>query len=113
MKKEIFNLKNTNSLITGAGGLLGPEHAICLAEYGSNIILVDIDKINLKKAEKKVRKINKNAKINSFQVDISNENAVIELSKKLLKMNKNGDNLIHTKPSSEISSQWLSEQGWN
>ena len=35
------------SIITGAAGLLGEQHAIALAEAGFNIILTDIDKKNL------------------------------------------------------------------
>ena len=38
-----FRLKNKFCLITGAGGLLGYEHAYALLEIGANIILTDID----------------------------------------------------------------------
>ncbi len=34
------------ALITGASGLLGPEHAAALAEIGFNLILIDIKKKN-------------------------------------------------------------------
>ena len=47
-----FDLKKKYSLITGACGLLGEQHAIALSEINSNIILVDINKkkrTNLKK----------------------------------------------------------------
>ena len=36
------------SIITGAAGLLGEQHAAALAEAGFNIILTDIDKKKLK-----------------------------------------------------------------
>ena len=38
-----FQLKNKYSLITGAAGLLGFEHAYALLELGSGVILTDID----------------------------------------------------------------------
>ena len=36
--------KNKFALITGAGGLLGVQHAGALAEIGFNIVLLDIKK---------------------------------------------------------------------
>ena len=40
----LFDLSKKYSLITGACGLLGEQHAIALSEINSNIILVDINK---------------------------------------------------------------------
>ena len=37
-------LNKKNALITGAAGLLGPQHAMALNEIGFNVILLDIDK---------------------------------------------------------------------
>jgi NAD(P)-dependent dehydrogenase (short-subunit alcohol dehydrogenase family) len=44
----IFDLSGRTALVTGAGGLLGPQHAIALAVIGAKVLLADID---LKKAE--------------------------------------------------------------
>ena len=41
MNLKKFNLNNKNALITGAGGLLGFEHACALLEIGSYVILTD------------------------------------------------------------------------
>jgi NAD(P)-dependent dehydrogenase (short-subunit alcohol dehydrogenase family) len=38
-----FDLSGRTALITGAGGLLGPQHARALAEVGARVILSDID----------------------------------------------------------------------
>jgi NAD(P)-dependent dehydrogenase (short-subunit alcohol dehydrogenase family) len=38
-----FDLTGKTALITGAGGLLGPQHAIALAETGARVVLADID----------------------------------------------------------------------
>lgn len=45
-----FNLNGKTALITGSGGLLGPQHAIALLEQEANIILTDISQTSLEKA---------------------------------------------------------------
>ena len=40
-------MKNRTALITGGGGLLGPQHGIALASEGINIVLVDKKEIKL------------------------------------------------------------------
>ena len=47
--KNLFSLKNKVSVITGATGILGKEFSIALAEYGSDLALIDIDKASLDK----------------------------------------------------------------
>ena len=37
------------SLITGAGGMLGLQHASALLEMGNEVILVDVNNYSLKK----------------------------------------------------------------
>lgn len=41
-KLKNFNLKNKVALITGAGGLLGAEHALALLECGAKVVLTDV-----------------------------------------------------------------------
>ena len=54
MKKiTTYNLKNQFSLITGAAGLLGEQHAIALLDISSNLILTDINAKKLHKLKKK------------------------------------------------------------
>ncbi len=50
--KKLFDIKNQIALITGAGGMLGTEIAIAMAQYGAKIALVDVD-------EKKINKLSK------------------------------------------------------
>ena len=79
-------LSNKNALITGAAGLLGPQHAIALNEIGFNIILIDIDKKNLfKKYNKLKKKIKKKTKIFYYVCDISSESQVKKVSSDLKK----------------------------
>ena len=52
--KHRFDLVNNNALITGGGGLLGPQHGIALAKWGAVVVLVDIDEAGLKYAKNKI-----------------------------------------------------------
>ena len=61
MNLKKFNLKNKNALITGAGGLLGFEHASALLEVGAYVILTD-------HKSKKLNKIIPNNTIAVFDV---------------------------------------------
>ena len=54
INKGRFNLSRKSALITGGGGLLGPQHGIALAKRGANIVLVDIDETGLKNAKNKI-----------------------------------------------------------
>ena len=47
MMDKKFNLQGKYSLITGASGLLGEQHAIALLMLNSSVILTDINFIKL------------------------------------------------------------------
>ena len=49
---EKFNLSGKTALITGAGGLLGLEHATALLQSGATIVLTDINESRLEAARK-------------------------------------------------------------
>lgn len=77
-----------NAVITGAAGLLGPQHALALNEIGFNIILIDIDKKNLMLAFNKIKKkLKKNTKVFYYVCDISEEAQVKQVAKDLKKKN--------------------------
>ena len=52
-----FTLKKKFGLITGAGGLLGYEHAYALLEVGANVVLTDIKQKSINKNFISLRKI--------------------------------------------------------
>jgi NAD(P)-dependent dehydrogenase (short-subunit alcohol dehydrogenase family) len=89
-------MADKNVVITGAGGLLGPEHASALNELGYNVIMLDNDKISL---NNKFNKINKNkrhkTKILKYFCDISNEEEVNKVSLDLKKKKLFVDVLIN------------------
>lgn len=83
--KNSHTLVNKYSLITGAGGLLGFQHALALAEVNSNLVLTDINlkKINMIKKElkKKYSKIN----IITYKMDVTKEKEIKKVLNNLLK----------------------------
>ena len=50
-----FDLSKKTALITGAGGLLGFEHAFALLDIGSNVILTDISEKKLDLTKKRLQ----------------------------------------------------------
>ena len=69
---NIFSLKGKTIIITGATGLLGQQHAIAIAAYGGNPVLLDLD---VKSVEMLAEKLSKQYSVNAtgFAVDITDE----------------------------------------
>jgi|TARA_Y100000992_G_scaffold294702_1_gene254765 NAD(P)-dependent dehydrogenase (short-subunit alcohol dehydrogenase family) len=81
---SLFDLSNKFSLITGACGLLGEQHAVALSEINSNLILVDInDKKGLILKKKLVRKYSN--KIYYFNCDITKKKQINALRNRIKK----------------------------
>ena len=78
---EKFRLDKKFALITGAGGLLGYEHATALLEIGSNIILTDINTKKLEINYLKLKKLYPRKKIEKYRMDITNEKSVEKCKK--------------------------------
>ena len=76
-------MKNRTALITGGGGLLGPQHGIALASEGINIVLIDKKEIKLKRAKKRILNECPYSTVHTFLCDISKEKNLIKLKKKL------------------------------
>ncbi len=75
------------SIITGAAGLLGEQHAIALAEAGFNLVITDLDKKKLDKLKIKLKRKFKSKKIISYPINIINEDQIIKM-KNFLKKKK-------------------------
>tara|TARA_B100000795_G_scaffold222534_1_gene177488 strand:+ start:263 stop:1099 length:837 start_codon:yes stop_codon:yes gene_type:complete len=69
---NIFSLKGKTIIITGATGLLGQQHAIAIAAYGGNPVLLDLD---VESVETLAKKLSKQYSVNAtgFAVDITDE----------------------------------------
>jgi len=87
MKKGLestrFDLSGKAALITGGGGLLGPEHGIGLARFGAAVVLLDIDRAGLISAKERVLGQIPDAVVETAVVDITDEPALIGLRERL------------------------------
>lgn len=82
------------SLVTGAGGMLGFQHALALLEMGNEVILVDVNNYSLKKNFSILNK-NYSKKVFSYKADISKEKDVRNLTSKIKKKFKKINILIN------------------
>ena len=90
-----LDLSNKFVLITGACGLLGLKHAIALLEIGASVILTDIDEKALIEAKKSLELKKYFGEIKYYFMDVSSEDSIMNVFKKLKKDNIRIDILIN------------------
>jgi len=95
MNLKKFNLRNKNALITGAGGLLGYEHACALLEIGAYVVLTDINTNSLQIAKSKLKKYFDENNFSIIKMDIAKENSILSCLRKLKKEDKNIEILVN------------------
>ena len=83
---KAFDLTGRTALITGAGGLLGPQHAIALAENGAKVILADIDHSRAQAAAAMVRETIGGAEAKALALDVTSPSALREAAGSLGKV---------------------------
>jgi NAD(P)-dependent dehydrogenase (short-subunit alcohol dehydrogenase family) len=90
-----FNLSGKTALVTGAAGLLGIEHAKALLEIGALVILTDVDANALNKAKTKLIQQVDLGKVQSFLMDVTSEDSIIDVLSQLDLLNTRVDILIN------------------
>ena len=105
-------------LVTGAAGLLGIEHCKSILDINNGLIMVDINKVELLKTYKFLKKIYPNSLIVQSLTDITSEKEVKLLSKSLNKTNIFVRTLINNacidpKPQKNSSKKNLILKTWN
>lgn len=76
----MFGLKNKTVIITGGVGLLGSAFSKACAEYGANVVVVDIDEKRGNELVEQIKKETKNSNNIMFQYcDITNTNNIQNL----------------------------------
>ena len=88
-------LLNQNVIITGAAGLFGAQHINAVLNNGGSVILIDLNKEKLKKTFNLFSKKYDPKKINYFVGDVTKEDSIKEICKRLLKKKKSIDVLIN------------------
>ena len=95
MNSKRFNLTDKYALITGAGGLLGLEHAASLLECGSSIVITDISERSLEKNLNILNNDFPHSSIIKLIMDVSNHSSVIKCKNQLERLGINIDILIN------------------
>ncbi len=90
MKIKDYDIKNKNIILTGATGKLGLEYVKFLSLCGAKTICIDINKDKLEDLKKKFKDT-----VKTYQVDITNKNLLLEVSKDLKKNKIEIDGLIN------------------
>ena len=75
----MFNLKNKTTIITGGAGLLGRAFSKACAEYGANVVIVDIDEEKASELTKQIKKEIGNNNIIFQKCDITNKKDIQNL----------------------------------
>ena len=78
-----YSLSGKTALITGAGGLLGREHARALLESGAIVVLTDISETSLASALKGLVANIDPSRIKTAVMDVSSRESILNVSKKL------------------------------
>lgn len=99
-----FNLSGKTALITGAAGLLGPEHAQSLLDIGCKVILSDISEVGLKQIRERFKDQDCLFEI----LDVSSEKSVKQLFEKLNSNKVMVDILINNAAINHIVNQNIS-----
>ena len=75
ISKNPFDLTGQTIAITGAGGLMGRQFAISLAEFGANLALIDLNAQSIAKLSEELKQ-HLEIKIATYTADITNEEQV-------------------------------------
>ena len=96
-----FDLKKKVIIITGAAGFLGKEYVKEIIKCNGIPICLDINNKKLKELSKEINK-KYNIKINYYCIDITKEDKIYLLSKKIIKKFKKVDCLINNAANNPI-----------
>jgi len=90
-----FYLTGKTALITGAGGLLGAQHALALLESGATVILSDLDERTCVDFKKIYSSNFKKDQIKSIKLDVTSPDNISQVYEKLLNDDISVDILIN------------------
>ena len=91
-----FSILNKYALITGAGGILGPQHSKALLEIGASVILTDINNNKLVEAKEYLLKEGFDAsKIHCYKMDVGDEVSIKAVATQLKKTGIKVDILVN------------------
>ena len=99
-------------LITGAGGLLGIEHASALCELGYKVVLSDIDLKSLEPVYMKLIKKHDDKQLSVLKLDVCCEQSISDASRKLIKNIGHVDVLINNAACNPVPPSSTKDNSW-
>lgn len=93
--RERFDLTGRVAVITGAAGLLGPEHALALASAGATVAVTDV---NAAAAEETVARLGRESDVGRFvalPMDVTDPDSIARVREALLKRHGRIDILVN------------------
>ena len=75
----MFDIKNKAVIITGGAGLLGTAFSKACAEYGANVVIVDINEEKANELAEQIKKETRNNNVVFQKCDITNTNDILNL----------------------------------
>jgi NAD(P)-dependent dehydrogenase (short-subunit alcohol dehydrogenase family) len=95
MNFEKFDLSGKTALITGAGGMLGIEHAAALLECGAKVVLTDINEIELNEARQILKQNYPSINIYTEIMDVCQLTSIYKVAENFASQNIRIDILIN------------------
>lgn len=95
MMLKKFDLASKTALITGAGGLLGVEHATALLECGATVVLTDVSEAALSVAQASLLQDFPNGLIITFVMDVSKPDHILGVAQALVSQDLRIDILVN------------------
>ncbi|MDV7340795.1 SDR family oxidoreductase [Terasakiella sp. A23] len=92
---KTFDLTGSTALITGAAGLLGKEHAKALLAAGATVVLTDFNPHALADALGELSSEYDNARLHTYEMDVSSKTSIESVSNQLDKDGLNVDILVN------------------
>lgn len=89
------SLLGRSALITGGAGLLGPQHAIALADLGARIILTDKNEETLESSKAKIVSRVNGARVRTECLDVTSEESISKLLSSLKRDRQEVDILVN------------------
>ncbi|TFB13935.1 SDR family oxidoreductase [Candidatus Marinimicrobia bacterium MT.SAG.4] len=83
LPKHPYSLNGKTVLITGAAGLLGPEHAAALLEIGARVALTDVNETTLKQVASKLYRRYGKDNVLTLIMDVTDPKSIARVRKKL------------------------------
>jgi NAD(P)-dependent dehydrogenase (short-subunit alcohol dehydrogenase family) len=95
MLPEPFNLRGRVALVTGAAGLLGPQHAHALLEAGARVVLTDVNTAALEGTRARLAAQFDGDSLDTLVLDVADARSITEARTQILRRQQRIDILVN------------------